>query len=398
MVAPYQPAWVNPMGQGMNGLAEDFTVSRMSPSGEMTQRQPNNPATKGFFNSDNPASFIPQVIRREDFPEGPEGDQAYQDALTNFLNGGSVNVANRTEGQQNVWDAQQAGAARSAGGSSTLALQSWAQLHPEEALNALMAVNPGTGETFLDDASIRDIVAGLGGIGVVNQMIEAERQNLRSQGVIPNSSPGAQGAPNMAGGTPLPPGDTFTPTPGEGGPPVTGVSSPAPGSNGMMTPVTTTLPDRPADGRARSRDQPAAYPNQGPGMVGSPTVQPYQMQQNGEVVGAEPIPGSYQYTPVGQDVYLDVTDPQTGQVHRFTGDIVEAAAAANQTGSFDEMVATYGYDTAVAILFGYIQPPVAAPAPTGAPPQNVYTPAPPPPQNYFPEPALPPQPGNPVSY
>lgn len=448
---------VNPPGQGFNGMDPNFTVPRLNAAGQWSRAAVNDPARKGFNTSDNPASFIDQLIRREDFPPGPDGDSAYASALQSYLNtpaqvttgfdqqgasvrqevAGGVLPNNRTGTQQSVFDAQQAAAATSQGGSSTLANINWAANHPEEALSALMAINPNTGETgFLDDATIRDIVTGLGGITAVNQMIAGEREKMIASGAIPGatSSTGVPAAPAAGNQQPAQSGGNPLLGPSSGGAP--------PGAQIMETPQQRS--GLTADGAtfggpymAPAGDLPYALPGEwesstgnvllGPdgyanrasaSLVGDPGVpslpnradagmvgvvrEPYQMQQNGEMVPS--ISNAYQYTQVGNDVYLDVTDPLTGFTHRFTGDVVEAAYTLGGASSFDELVATVGYADAVQMLFGFVNPAPPPPSVTqpqyqpptgqtvGGPgsvgPVNPGSPAPP--TNYFPEPTGPP--------
>jgi hypothetical protein len=133
------------------------------------------------------------------------------------------------------------------------------------------------------------------------------------------------------------------------------------------------IPEAPVPGRSRYGVQqpvPVGTTTGGgvqPTPVGTTAQEPYQLAENGEVVSDTPLNGAYQYTAVGNDTYLDVTDPSTGQVRRFTGDVVQAAYSILGYSNFDEMVMGEGYDAAIQILLGFIAPPAAATTPGAGP-------------------------------
>src|SRR5690606_20645273 len=192
MSAPFVPA-NNPFGPPLSSNP-NFAVSRLGPDGQWRQRtneqRVQNAQFQGYGGGfSSPLDFIDNVIRREDFPPGPEGDAAFEAALEAFGAGGApTGAAGRTPGQQANFRAREAAKRTAQGGSSSLAVISWAQNHPQEALHALMAMDAGAvidPYNWLDDATIRDIVTGLGGVEAVNQMIAAERQRLIDDGTIP---------------------------------------------------------------------------------------------------------------------------------------------------------------------------------------------------------------------
>lgn len=401
-------------GFSFSGSDPNIRVPRLTGNGEWGMMNPNDPTHANFYGYPNrgedhpgggPMDFLDPVIRREDFAPGPEGDQAYRDAVSAF-GSGSLSQANR------------ANAATSAGGSSSLAVSSWARNHPEEAFSALLAMSTGAIDdpnAFLDDSTIRDIVTGLGGPEAVNAMMEAERNRLIAEGVIPQSNTppagGGHGPGQTPGQPPLPapdPNDTIPgqvpansqPNPdgswtdpngniwrlegGENGAwvpynpgayeslygdPNAPQSPPGPGGKGGPLPANPAAANAvpPNAGNPNARRGPNGeilYPPDATYGLNEPTGRdPYVHDQNGQIVGDAPLPGQYQYTAMGNDVYLDVTNPNTGQVHRFTGDVVQATYGMMGYQSFDEMVLDMGYNGATQMLFSFIAPPAPAPSP-----------------------------------
>lgn len=398
----------------------------------MTNQGMQNVTPEPFFTGP-PADMVPQVIRREDFPPGPEGDQMYAQALQTLYSQpakivvgfdetgnpiygppitGNVLPNGLTGTEQAVGNFQRAAERANSGrtGSDSLAVISRARVRPGEAQMALFGsqaamANGGQGrpDLLLDDATIRNIVTGLGGRGAATDIANQVRGDLMRQGVIPGAEVRNQDvlfpeeSPNkdapLEVGTQLNagPAGTFTlMNPERGwwlGPDGNMYARDENGQFVLMpgsVDQTATLPPPPGADHANAVPTPLEMPPPPDRSGAIPTPVPQQPDRSGAIpTPVEQHPSPYQYTQEGQDVFLDVTTPD-GATARFTGDVVEAVYTMLGYSSFDEMVLDMGYSNAVAALFGFIQPPQAAAppppvnAPSGAPPAQALPPPPPP--------------------
>lgn len=355
-LASLGPPIVNPPGVGFDGSDPNFTVPRLNGAGEWTRNTPgSNAQLMNYMNSaeNSPLDVLNAVIKREDFPPGLEGQKQYEAALKQISSTpGPPDATGRSAQQRAVFEASQAAIRADQGGSSGLGVQSWAKNNQELALQALIAMTSGsisdpTMLTNMDDSVIRDLIIGLGGVNAVNTRMDEERNNLIELGVIQPSA-SSVGNPDATGN---PVADIL-----QGNAPVTE------GSYQETLPEGASFPYNPQEGPfVPANDIPAdasfpQNPQQGPPVLQDGS---FQLEYNGQVIGTQGLPTMYQYSPVGQDVYLDVTDPN-GYVRRYTGDVVEAAYTQMGYSDFDTMVAELGYDSAYQVLSSF------APVPEGA--------------------------------
>lgn len=393
----------NPMGVGFDGSDPNFQVPRIGPDGQIRLVTPGAMSVTG-----PPLDAITPQIRREDFPEGAEGDRQYREAVDAFMRGefpqgaaptnfdaqgnpvfdqnpysftppgGEFGGSGRTVPEQAIHNFYQAGlnADQHHGGLNVI---SRARVRPEEAFLALTSpgITPGGPPGFydnqgrpimLDDATLREMLTGVGGPEAVQNYLNLVGSGAddAGSGGVPSGVP-AGAVPGTeygyAEGTwvdPNNPGLIWREDiPGVWMPfhAATG-KIPSPGPSGASEEADT-------DDRGIEIDAQPPAPQQ------PPPAAPHNLAEGPPPV----IDGGWQFSEVGPDVFLDVTDPRDGSTHRFTGDVVQTVYELMGYNSWEEMVMGEGYEGAIAALFGFVtplKPPIQSPQPpmqpSGQPP------------------------------
>lgn len=420
---PTDPAFYprNPPGQGFSGFSPDFPgVPRIGPDGQLRVR---NPFESSAAMAGPPMNVIQPAVRREDFPEGAQGDRQYREAVDAYMSGAGAATITGFDAQGNPIlglpypfvppDGRFPGSGRSApqqaihnfymagqnaghhhGGLNVIMR---ARNRPEEAFMAMTApgtipgAHPGYFDAqgrpiMLDDATLRQMLTGVGGPQALEnyyRLINPQGPMDQLPGRIEDTLQRVQEA-GMGTGGPQP----FL----TGGKGFVGANP----QRGLERPDFADVNVQPAPGFSRDDTGRVRQPgdDRGVDIAAQPPQAVPGMQGPNLAEGPPPvIPEGWQYSQVGNDVFLDLTDPRDGTTHRFTGDVVETVYTMLGYQSWEEMLLAEGYDNAVAALLAFVTP--------LAPPRQAPGPAPQPqpqPQPQ-PEPAMIPpaaQPSNPI--